>query len=473
MEQADLLITGICIVTMDDARRVIADGALAVVGQRIAAIGETESVLRRYAGRRRLDGRGKYLYPGFISTHTHLFQTLLKGLGRDKPLFQWLDASVRRALRNFDEETIYHAAMLGLIEAVKSGTTTVLDFQYCHPVPGIDESVIKAYLDLQVRGVLCKTHTNVGKFPPDIAFKYVETEDDHFRELEHLCLKYSGNPLVGLAAGTGIIWDQDPAGYRRSREFVDHFKIPFSMHLVETEEDDRYAQQTWGMSAIDLLESCGILGPDFIAVHDVNVKDEDIRRFRDFGVKVSHCPIPNMMLASGTAPVPRYLEEGITVSLACDGAAANDSQDMLEVLRIAALLHKLVAHDASVVPAEQILEMATRGGARTLGMEASIGSLEEGKLADMFIWSPNTARSTPVNDPISSLVYSSDSRNIETTIIGGKVVMDRGVIKTLDEAAVLEKGQRIAETLVRRSGLGNCHWGSPVPTPSRIISSLA
>jgi len=241
----------------------------------------------------------------------------------------------------------------------------------------------------------------------------VETEDDHFRELEHLCLKYSGNPLVGLAAGTGIIWDQDPAGYRRSREFVDHFKIPFSMHLVETEEDDRYAQQTWGMSAIDLLESCGILGPDFIAVHDVNVKDEDIRRFRDFGVKVSHCPIANMILASGTAPVPRFLQEGVTVSLACDGAASNDSQDMLEVMRIAALKHKLVSHDASVVTAEQVLEMATRGGAKALGMERRIGTLEVGKLADMFVWSPNTARSIPVNDPISSLIYSSDSATLK------------------------------------------------------------
>jgi len=464
MEEADLLISGACIVTMDDKRRIISDGALAVVGERIAALGETGDILRRYSSRRRIDARGKYLYPGFISTHTHLFQTLLKGLGRDKSLFEWLDSSVRPALRNFTPDSMRHAALLGLIEAVKSGTTTVLDYQYCHPSPGIDEAVIGAYLDLKVRGVMCKVHTDVSPFPPAIALSYVETEEDYFRELEDLCLKYRGDGLVGMGMGSGIIWDMDRGGYERLREFAGHFKIPISMHLVETEEDDLFAMKKWGMSAVDFLESCGFLGPDFIAAHAIHVRDEDIRKFRDYGVKVSHCPVSNMILASGTAPVPRYLESGVTVSLACDGAASNDSQDMLEVMRMAALKHKLVSRDASLVSAEQVLEMATRGGAKALGMDKEIGSLEAGKKADMFLWAANTARSTPVNDPISSLVYSSDSRNIETTIVSGRVVVDGGRIMTLDEKAVLDRSQEIAEDLVRRTGLGNSHWGVRMPT---------
>jgi 5-methylthioadenosine/S-adenosylhomocysteine deaminase len=462
MLQSDLLIVNACIISMDNAHRVINDGAIAILGDRISAIGESQDILSRFTGKRTIDGKGKYLYPGFISTHTHLFQTMLKGLGRDMPLFEWLDSSVRRALRNFDEETIYYAALLGLIEAVRSGTTTVTDYQYCHSAPGIDESVIQAYLDLQVRGVICKTHTKVGGFPPEIAFDYIETEDDHFREVESLCIKYRDHPLIGMSLGPGIIWDQAREGLRRTREIADHFKIPITMHLVETESDDEYAMKTYGMSSVDFLESCGILGPDFVAVHAVHVTDDDIRRFRDYGVKISHCPVSNMLLASGTAPLRRYIEEGITVSLACDGAASNDTQDMLDVMRVTALLHKLVNRDASVASAPDVLGMATIGGARALGMEGRVGSLEEGKMADMFIWSANDCRSVPVNDPISALVYSSDSRNIETTIIGGKVVLDEGVLVAMDEKEVLRKAQSLAESLVRRSGLGNTHWGQRI-----------
>lgn len=459
MTRCDLLIANATIVSMDAAHRVIQDGAIAISGDRISALGGTGDILGRYSGQRTIEARGKYLYPGFVSTHTHLFQTMLKGLGRDKPLFEWLDGSIRRALRNFDEETIYYAALLGLMEAVRSGTTTVTDYQYCHSSPGMDESVIRAYLDLQVRGVLCKAHAEVSGFPDEIALNYVETEDDHFRELEDLCIKYQGHPLIGMSLGPGIIWDQTKDGFLRTREFADHFKIPITMHLAETESDDRYAIETYGMSCVDFLESCGLLGPDFVAVHAVHVAEEDIRRFRDYGVKISHCPVSNMLLASGAAPVRRYLEEGITVSLACDGAASNDTQDMLDVMRIAALKHKLVNRDASAVTAPQILEMATMGGARALGMESRIGSLEEGKMADMFIWAANDCRAVPVNDPISSLVYSSDSHNVETTIIAGKVVLDDGALVGPDEDETLRKVQRLAERLVRRSGLGDSRLG--------------
>jgi 5-methylthioadenosine/S-adenosylhomocysteine deaminase len=468
MQQADILVSDICIITMDAGRRILPGGALAITGGLITAIGPSEELRARFTAKRTIDGRGKYLYPGFISTHTHLFQSLLKGLGRDKTLFEWLDSSVRRALRNYDEETMYHAALVGLIEAVRSGTTTVTDFQYCHSKPGIDESVLRAYLDLQVRGVLSRAHTKVGGFPPEMALAYVETEDDYFREVEALCLKYRDHPLVGLSLAPGIIWDHDRSGYERTREFANHFKIPITMHLVETRDDNDYARKTWGMSAIDFLESCGMLGPDFVAVHAVDVDEEDIRRFKDYKVKIAHCPVPNMLLASGCAPVPRYLKEGITVSLACDGAAANDTQDMLDVMRICALKHKLVTRDASVVSAQEVLEMATLGGAKALGKEQRIGSLEVGKAADMFIWAANNSRSIPVNDPISSLVYSSDTHNIETVIIAGKPVLDEGRITTLDETSVLRKAQEHAEALVRRSGLGNSHWGQSLPASCRL-----
>lgn len=470
MQQVDLLIRDACIITMDRGRRVIDDGAVAIDGGRIAAVGGTGEILGRFEGRRTLSARDRYLYPGLVSTHTHLFQCLLKGLGRDRALFDWLNASVWRALRNYDEEAMYYAALVGLIDSVRSGTTTVCDHQYCHPRPGIDASVIQAYLDAGVHGVLCRVHAEVGDLPPEMALDYAETEDDYFRELEGLCTSYRHHSLIDIAMGPSMIWDHQKSGFLRTREFANAFRIPISMHLAETEEDDRFAMKRWGMSAVDFLEHCGMLGPDLLVVHAVHVRDEDIRRFRDYEVKVSHCPVSNMLLASGTAPVPRYLEEGITVSLACDGAASNDTQDMLDVMRIAALKHKLVSRDASVVPAQQVLEMATIGGARALGLEDRIGSIEEGKMANLFIWSANNARAVPVNDPISSLVYSSSTCNVETTIIGGRTVLDHGRLTTLDETVVLRKAQQVADGLIRRSGLRNAHWGQSVPARCGLAS---
>jgi 5-methylthioadenosine/S-adenosylhomocysteine deaminase len=187
--------------------------------------------------------------------------------------------------------------------------------------------------------------------------------------------------------------------------------------------------------------------------------DYDIERFKKYGVTVSHCPVSNMILASGAAPVPRFLEEGIPVSLAADGAASNDTQDMLEVMKITALQHKLVTRNAAVVSASEVLEMATLGGARSLMMEKEIGSLEAGKKADFFIYNPLNARSIPVHDPVSTLVYSSAQPNVETTVVGGRVLLDNGKLVTADEEEMLRETQRVASSLVERSGLGSVQWG--------------
>jgi 5-methylthioadenosine/S-adenosylhomocysteine deaminase len=455
-EQFDLIIKDGTIITMDSGRRVIDDGIIAIKGDSISVIADSKNFDAIYGERsasRVIDASGKFVFPGFITTHTHLFQTLLKGLGRDKPLFEWLDSSVRRALRNYDEECMFLAAMNGLIEALRTGTTTVTDYQYCHTRKGFDEVVIRAYKQLGIRGVMCKTHTDVSILPPDCALDYQESEDDYFAELEGLCVKYRDDPLVSMSLAPGIIWDLSKEGFRRTREMADKYAIPITMHFLETEEDDRYSLESLGMRAIDYLDECGILGPDFVGVHCVQANDDVIRKFKSYDVKVSHCPVSNMILASGVAPVPGFLRAGITVSLACDGAASNDSQDMLEVMKSTALLHKVATRDASLVSAAEVLTMATEGGAKALGKQKEIGSLETGKKADLFIYNPLTARSTPVNDPIPMIVYSGSSAGVETTVVGGRVVLDRGVIVNADEEDILRKTQRVAEGLVRRSGL--------------------
>ncbi len=461
-KKIDLLVRGAFLITMDSERRIIPDAALAVDGVTILKIGSTRQLDDLYSPAKTIDAHGKFMFPGMVTTHTHLFQTLLKGLGRDKPLFEWLDSSVRRAYHLFDEQTIYYAALVGLIEAARSGVTTVTDFQYCHPQPGIDYAVVKAYEALGMRGVLSKARCDVSGFPDEIRPAYVESEDDFFRETEQMCRDLAGHPLVSMSLAPGIIWDLSRRGYERTRELAVRRSIPITMHLNETPDDDEFSRRSYGKSSVEFLDDCGVLGTDFTAVHAVHMDDAAMATFRERGVNVCHCPVSNMILASGVAPVREYLRRGIPVSLASDGAASNDSQNMLEVLKLTALLQKVHCGDAAAVSAADVLEMATLGGARALQMHDRIGSLQEGKQADFFIFNPMVATSVPALDPVTSLVYSSAPANIETTVVAGKPVLENNKICNLDEQQVLQTASRLARHLVRQAGLGNTQWNQAV-----------
>lgn len=464
MKQADVILKNAYLVTMDEERRVLPQGWIAVTGDTISAVGEGQPD-PAYQAERVLDVGGKVVFPGFISTHSHLFQTMLKGLGRDKPLLDWLNSSVRVALRNYDPQCAYYAALCGCIEAIRSGTTTILDYMYCHPQPGLDDQVLRAFEDVGIRGVLGRSFTNVAAYPPEIALPHVETEQmflDEVRRLEKQC---RGKARLGVCIAPGIIWDQTDDGFREMRKMADELHIPITMHLVETADDDAFTLEQYGERTIPHLERLGVLGEDFIAVHCVNMLEEDIQAFAHYGVKVSHNPVSNMVLASGVAPIPRMLEQGVSVSLACDGSASNDTQNMLEVLKAATLLQKVHHRDAALMPASGVLELATLGGAKALGREADLGALAAGRKADLIVYDPVSPWSTPVLDPVSSLVYSSTPQNIHSVMIGGRLVLEGGAITTVDEEKILRETQRLAAELCVRSGLGNVQWGGAMPIP--------
>ena len=453
MRHADLLIHSITVVTMDDGMRILDRSAVAIMDGLIVDIGDSDVLQLQYEAHQVIDGTGKILYPGFISTHTHLFQTLLKGLGRDKTLFEWIDASIFPVLKHFDSQAIHQGALVGLIEALRTGTTTVADYQYCHVRENLDEAVIAAYEALGVRCVLFSSYVDVSRFPEDKRPQYLESIDGYFSHIESLCQIYKGNPMVKIGMAPSIVWDLNRDEFIRMRAMANSLGIPISMHCVENESDDAFCQETYGMNTVEFLDSCGILGPDFLAVHMIHPSEDDVLLLQKRGVPVSHCPISNMVLASGAAPVPQMLSLDIPISLACDGAASNDSQDMLEVIKTTAMLHKLVTRDATVVSAREVLWMATRGGAKALGLDAEIGSIEVGKRADLFIWQPSDCRSTPVHDPLSNLVYASGRANIETTIINGKTVLLDGVLVGVDERKILVEAQQAATDLVCKAGL--------------------
>jgi 5-methylthioadenosine/S-adenosylhomocysteine deaminase len=225
-----------------------------------------------------------------------------------------------------------------------------------------------------------------------------------------------------------------------------------SLHTNETPDDDRAILAEHGQRTVPYLEEIGFWGPDVLAVHCVRMQPEDIEILSRYDVKVSHNPISNMYLGSGVAPVVEMRRAGLTVGLATDGAASNNSQDMIESMKLAGLVHKLAHTDPSAITASDVLDMATIEGARSLGREQHLGSLEPGKQADLFVLDPAGAKSVPVLDPVATLVFSAGEENVLTTVVAGQVLLGEGQITTVDEGALLQECQAAAWDLARRAG---------------------
>lgn len=462
VRQADLLVIHGHIVSMDSNRRIISDGAIAIVGDTIAAIGETKDIIKEWQGLEVLDAKNKGVFPGFVNTHDHLFQVLLKGLGRDKKLLEWLDNSVRRAVCAVTAERAKAAAVVGCLESLRSGCTTLMDYQYCHGNPGIDEAVLEAFEETGIRAVLARSQTTNNGYPDELKPPLEESEDDFIAAVKLLDDQYKDHSRIDIAIAPSIIWEMSKEGLIRTHELAKERNMILSLHLIETPDDDAYTQEHYGQDVIPFLEDIGFLGSNLVAVHCVDAKPKDIETFKKYDIKISHCPLANMILASGVAPIPEYMEAGLTVSLATDGAASSDVQDMLEVIKATAILHKCARKDASLISAEEVLEMATIGGAKSLRMEERIGSLEVGKKADFFLFNPRTVKSAAYADPIACLVYSSSEQNIDTTVVDGRILLRDGNFTEINELKAIDECQIAAMELRAETGLANVHWGQRV-----------
>jgi 5-methylthioadenosine/S-adenosylhomocysteine deaminase len=264
-----------------------------------------------------------------------------------------------------------------------------------------------------------------------------------------------GHERITLAIAPGIIWDLNIEGLRKVRQYADKYGLRITMHLDETTGDDNYAMAQYGCNTAEVLDQNGILGEDFIGVHVVHLDQKTLDILQKRRIKISHNPVSNLIMASGIAPIPELKKRGLDIGLGTDGAASNDTQNMLEVIKTTAILHKCVNNDAALLPAIEILKMATSEGARVVGRENEIGSIETGKKADFFLFNPKNIACVPVADPITSLVYSANPTSIDTVVIHGKVIMEKGKVKILDEETVIHNLQESAYLLRERVGLGN------------------
>ena len=453
MPHVDLLVEHALVVTQNEQREVIEDGAVAAQAGRLVAVGPSAEVAAHYTAAKTIDGRQRALFPGLVNTHTHLFQAAVKGLGEDMGVEQWVQAVTFPTAVSMRPEEVYLASLVSCVENLRSGVTTVVDFMYPLADPAVHEAVIRALLDSGLRARYTRAINDAGAefgIRPEL-IQPAEAALAHAADLiDRHQGAASGRLAIGLAVGA--IWGISEAGLRATRRFAGEHGLLITMHINESPFDNASSLDRFGRGTIPMLADTGLLGPDLLAVHCVHMTPADIDLFAAHDVKISYNAVSNMYLGSGIAPIVAMARAGLTISLATDGAGSNNCQDMLETLKFSALLQKVAARDASVVNAQTALDWATRGGARALGLADQIGSLELGKRADFFLLNPYTSKAIPVHDPLATLVYSAGQTNVVTTVVDGRVLLEDGVFRQLDEQALLVEAQRAAQILAQRCG---------------------
>jgi len=451
---ADLLIRNGTLITMDEKRRIIENGAVAVTDGKIVAIGKTEEIEKEYKADKVINANKNVIMPGLVNTHTHLFQTLGKGLGTDVDLLGWFKAAWAPLVEGMTDEDYYNAVMLGALEAIKSGTTTLLGYEHAlNAHPTAITLVIEALKKSGIRALLGIGYQDTGREigAPEIALR--ET-DEIIKYLKDSFKRYhntnEGRLKIWLAPGT-VNWCTDEL-LQATKDFAEEYKTGITIHMNETRAEYEYSRKHRGVGEIGYVYQKGLLGANVLGVHTVWPDDSEIQLMAKYDVKVSHNPLSNMYLASGVAPIPKLLKAGITVGLATDGATSNNNNDMFDVIRVTPLLHKVATLDPLALTAEKTLEMATIDGARAVLLEKEIGSLEVGKKADIIIVDMRLPNVAPVIYAPAALVYSAGGENVLTTIVDGQILMENRKVLVMNEKEVIKAAEKSVENILKRSG---------------------
>ncbi|MBA2380447.1 MAG: amidohydrolase [Blastocatellia bacterium] len=423
-ERVDLMILGGTVVTMDGRRRVIENGAVAVRGSTIVAVGTRAEVAGRYRARQTVNATGRAVIPGLINTHTHIPMVLFRGIADDMDLNEWLTKFIFPAeAKNVTEEFVRAGTRLGVAEMIRGGTTTYADMYY------FEDAIAEETYKAGMRGVLGET---IIDFPvPDN-----KTPKDALAYSERYIKKWKGNELITPALAPHAPYTVATEILQEARKLSDQLGAPLLIHVAETQKEVNDLKASKGDSPMMYLDKIGFLNDRVLAAHTVVLTDAEIDLMKAKNVGAAHCPQSNMKLASGVAPLPKMLAKDIAVGLGTDGAASNNDLNMWEEMDTAAKLHKVFTGDPTVVTALQVFEMATIRGARALKMETTIGSLEVGKLADIAIVDMDGLHQTPMYNIYSHLVYATKASDVRAVIINGKPVMIERKLLTLNEGDI-------------------------------------
>ena len=413
----DIVIKNGTIVTMDPRNRVCEGGFIGVTGDTISAVGTDGSSPPE--GKKVIDARGGFILPGLINGHTHAAMTLFRGLADDLPLMEWLNNYIFPVESRMDEDFVYIASLLACAEMTMSGTTTFCDMYL------FENEVARAAQDAGMRCI-------VGEVLYDFESPNYGSVDKGLAYTEELIRRWSGNPLVSIAVEPHSLFTCSPELLEACRDLSRRYGVPLITHVAETLTEIKEIREKYGKTPLAHLDSLDMLGPHLIADHCVHLDQQDMELLQDNHVKVIHNPESNMKLASGVAPVPDMIGRGITVGLGTDGCASNNNLDLFTEMDTAAKLHKVHCMDATVMDAVTVFRMATIEGARALGLDQEIGSLEVGKKADIIILDTHKPHLTPLFNPFSHIVYAARGADVSHTIINGRITMENRQLLTIE-----------------------------------------
>ena len=436
------------IITMQN-KKIIRQGAIAIEDKTIVEVGKTQKLKRKYGrGYEKIDAKGKVVTPGLINTHQHAAMSLLRGYADDLPLQEWLEKWIWPIEKHMTAHDVYIGALLTAIESIMGGTTTVNTMYHYTP----EENEAKAFVDAGLRGVI-----------GHVCFSWRKNEDR--KALEDLAKNWhnKADGLIRVSVDPHAPYSVDPEYMKELKVIREELnnkygseKAPIICHIhaAETSDEMEKIRKAFKIQfkngVMAYLDSLGVLDERLIAAHCVALTDKDMAIMKKRNVKVSHNPISNLKLASGISPVPKMLKKGITVSLGTDSPCSNNTADMFEIMKTTAIIHKGINKNPTVMPAEQVLEMATIEGAKALSWENEIGSIEIGKKADLSIISLKRPHLCPLYSEASHLVYAAKASDVETVIINGRIVMENGKLTMLNIEKVMDVVEKAKNNLLSK-----------------------
>jgi len=433
LKKTDILIHGCIVLPMND-KDCVKDGMLLIKNGKIAFVGKSAPVNSIEADVK-INAKGKVALPGLINCHTHIPMTLFRGVAEDQELDTWLKQTIWPLEAKLGQEDVYAGALLGCLEMVKSGTTCFADM-YFH-----EGMVAKATEKSGLRGVLAQGVFEAGN---KMRGERLLAEGVDFAK------RFNGyaNDRVITMLGPHSAYSCNQDMLSRISKKASELNVGVHMHLAESEAMFWEFEKKYGFSEVEFLDKMGFLRGHVLAAHCINLSRDDMLILSKRGVNVVHVPVANMKLGLGAAKIKDLTSLGVNVSLGTDGPASNNSLDMFETMKVAALLQKLTYQNPKAMPAYEVLKMATINGAKALGLEKDIGSLEVGKKADIVLVDLSKPHLKPLHNIYASIVYSAHGSDVDTVIVDGKILMENRHVKTLDEQAVMEKAEKAALDLL-------------------------
>jgi cytosine/adenosine deaminase-related metal-dependent hydrolase len=453
-EKVDVIISNGAVITMDEKRRIFNGGSVVIDGDRILDVDKAHRIEGRYKAEETIDAEGCAVMPGLINCHIHLPQMLMRGVQDDAEVMDELMKYIWPIQGCYDEEDGKISSLLAFLEMLKSGTTSFISTGL-HPRYGID-GILRELEKSGLRGAVSKYIMEKRAYADEemaIHEGLHEVKESSMREALRLIKEWNGK-----ADGKIRIWLSPRSvgacsveTLREISEIAKKYQVGITMHWAEAENNLQYTRKVFNMGMAKFAEFVGLLAPNVTMAHGIWFEHEEIYLLARSGVNICHCPITNSKLAMGVAKIPEMLRAGVNVCLGTDGAPVNNTCDLFQEMKFAVLLHRINSLNPVYPRAEEALEMATINGARALGLEKEVGSLEAGKKADVIVVNLKNHHAMPVHDPASAVVWATSGNDVKTVLIDGKLVVENRKVLTLEEEEILAKAQGKAEKILQKA----------------------